>query len=197
MWRPAEYDSLCLAANNFVMGRSKRSKSRQRLQELEAATRRRKIWRFQLIDAASFVILLAFVNVIILVPSASSRWQNAPTYVRGVYYAAIFILGGIHLIQGPYRGSTANQKAYIRYYRIQVVNHALQAAFATYAFLWLLRFNEFATPFISAALKSSQRVGNIASNFLQVIISGVIGNFAYDLMKRTLRKTTSATVKKP
>jgi hypothetical protein len=172
-------------ANYFYFGKLGQHRVDPEMDEL-----RKSIRFFQILDAISFAIVLAFTDAIIFIPSTSKRWGTAPGYVRDVYYSAVAVFFIAHLVQGPYRGRK-DLKAYLHYYQVQGLIHSGQAAFTTYAFLWLIGFSEFAAKIRMTITKVRPWIAGGLGYLLQIGFSGIVGNFAYDLIKRKFQSKSS------
>lgn len=172
----------------------KREKSRRRAarlekERLEQAEIKKQIRRYQIIDLINLTAVLIFINVR-LIPSVQKKWAVAPWYVYDVGSGVVFATFLAHLLHGPYRGPS-DIKSYLKYYKIQALIHSIQTAANVYTALWIFNFPSVVSYLLSSTFKP--RVVNLLSWLFSAMVSGLIGNFTYDMFKRTFRKMSLAS----
>jgi hypothetical protein len=146
--------------------------------------------RLQLIDLGSMTVVVGFIVVINLAPGPARRWQSAPDSVRYVIGTIYVVLSMLHLVFGPFQGKEDSLDE-LKHFKRQIINNACRAAVAASALLWIFGFNEVLSWILSTALQLKPRVAAGLSYLASLTISGIIGNLAYDLLKKFLRMSIS------
>jgi hypothetical protein len=140
------------------------------------------------------VIIAIQFFLITLRPEASARWFATAPYVR-IVYALVIFLPFLSLPAGEFVGVFSldyGTRAYLSRLRViawvQIILITLQISVSTYGLMWLVGFGQLADK-VSVLLKWSPTATRAVSYLLQVAIAGIIGNFAYDILKKMMTST--------